>query len=74
MHLLKNAPQHKELKKTLTGDDWRRITIWLDMNSNNICWTDNDSDAIKKQIAGQALAPPIDYDPKNPLRTENDRP
>ncbi len=74
MHMLKNTPLHKELKKTLTADGWRRIAIWLDMNSNNICWTDNDHDAINKQVKDQALAPPIDCDPKNPLRTENDRP
>ena len=74
MPLLKTAPQHEELKKTLTADDWRRITIWLDMNSNNICWTDNDYDTINKQVAGEAVPPPIDYDPKNPLRVENDRP
>jgi len=74
MHILETAPQHKELQKTLTRDDWRRITLWLDMNANRICWTDSDMAPIQAQLDGQIVPLPIDFDPKNPLSIENDRP
>lgn len=31
---------HKDLK--MLDDDWRRLTLWLNMNSNEIGWIGND--------------------------------
>jgi len=72
MKALTTAPQHKKLK--LTADEWRRITLWLDLNSNEICWIGNDRSRIKAQKQGRALWPPIDIDPSNPTGVEKDIP
>jgi hypothetical protein len=70
---LRTRPQHKGVLKSLSKDDLRRITLWLDLNSNRICWID-ESDSWKAQFKGELLNPPIDFDPKNPLGVESDRP
>ena len=72
MKALRTAPQHKKVK--LTPDELRRITLWLDLNSNEIGWIGNDRNQIKAQKEGQAIWPPVDMDPTNPTGVENDRP
>jgi hypothetical protein len=72
MKALNTAPQHRDLE--LTDDELRRITLWLDLNSNEIGWIGNDKQEIAAQKQGQALWPPIDVDPANPTGVERDFP
>ena len=65
---LTTLPQHKDLQ--LTDDDWRRITLWLDLNSNEIGWIGNDRGQIAAQKRGEAIWPPIDVDQANPTGVE----
>ena len=69
---LTTKPQHKDVK--LTDDQWRRLTLWLDLNSNEIGWIGNDRARIAAQKQGEALWPPIDVDPANPTGVEKDIP
>ncbi len=69
---LKTQPQHQDLK--LTADDWKRITLWLDLNSNEIGWIGNDRSQITAQKLGKALWPPVDVDPLHPTGIEIDFP
>ncbi len=68
MKTLTTKPQHKDLD--LTSDQWRRITLWLDLNSNEIGWIGNDRSQIAAQKAGIALWPPVDVDPLHPTGVE----
>jgi hypothetical protein len=72
MKALTTKPQHKDLK--LSADQWRRITLWLDLNSNEIGWIGNDRSQIAAQKRGEALWPPIDVDPSHPTGVEKDFP
>ena len=72
MKALATKPQHKKVK--LTKDELRRLTLWLDMNSNEIGWIGNDRAQIKAQKQGKALWPPVDVDPSNPTGVEKDLP
>ena len=72
MKSLTTKKYHKDLK--LSEDDWRRLTLWLDMNSNEIGWIGNDRSQIAAQKAGQALWPPVDMDRSNPTGVENNFP
>ena len=72
MKILTTQPQHKDLQ--LTDDEWRRITLWLDLNSNEIGWIGNDRSQIQAQKEGQALWPPVDVDQANPTGVEQDAP
>ena len=72
MKVLTTGEQHKDLK--LTADEWRRITLWLDLNSNEIGWIGNDRSLIKAQKEGRAIWPPVDVDPSNPTGVEKDIP
>ena len=69
MKSLTTRPEHKDLQ--LTADDWRRITLWLDLNSNEIGWIGNDRNQIAAQKAGEALWPPVDVDPACPIGEES---
>ena len=69
---LTQSPQHK--KVNLTKDEWRRLTLWLDLNSNQLGWIGNDPAELQAQREGIALWPPIDMDPANPLGIERNRP
>ncbi len=60
--------QHEDVK--LTDDQFRRLTLWLDLNSNEIGWIGNDRNRIAAQKQGHALWPPIDVDPANPTGVE----
>jgi len=72
MKLLTTKDYHKKLD--MSDDDWRRLTLWLDLNSNNIGWIGNDDSEIVAQKKGQALWPPIDVDRSNPTGVEKDYP
>ena len=72
MKTLTTAKQHKDLK--LSDDDWRRITLWLDLNSNEICWISDDKEVIAAQKRGEDVWPPIDIDRRNPTGVENGYP
>ena len=67
-----SKPQHAELE--LSADELRRITLWLDLNSNEIGWIGNDPSQIAAQKRGLALWPPVDVDPSNPTGVESDLP
>jgi hypothetical protein len=69
MKALTTLPRHKDLQ--LTDDDWRRITLWLDLNSNEIGWIGNDRGQIAAQKRGEAIWPPIDVDQANPTGVES---
>jgi hypothetical protein len=69
---LTTKPHHKDLG--LTADDWRRITLWLDLNSNEIGWIGNDRSQIAAQKRGAALWPPVDVDPSHPTGVETSFP
>ena len=58
----------------LTPEEWRRITLWLDLNSNEIGWIGNDRSQIAAQKEGEAIWPPVDIDPKHPTGVEKDLP
>jgi hypothetical protein len=68
MNILKTGKQHKDLK--LTADEWRRITLWLDLNANRLGWIGDDMEMIEAQRRGEDVWPPIDVDPKNPTGVE----
>ncbi len=72
MKSLTTKDYHQDLK--MSDDDWRRLTLWLDLNSNEIGWIGNDRAQIAAQKAGQAIWPPIDIDRSNPTGVENDYP
>ncbi len=72
MKVLTTGKQHKDLK--LTADEWRRITLWLDLNSNEIGWIGDDMDPINAQKRGEDVWPPIDVDRSNPIGVEKDIP
>jgi len=72
MKSLTTRPEHKDLQ--LTADDWRRITLWLDLNSNEIGWIGNDRNQIAAQKSGEALWPPVDVDPVSPTGVESSFP
>jgi hypothetical protein len=65
-------PQHNDVK--LTDEERRRLTLWLDLNSNELGWIGNDRDDIAAQRRGVASWPPIDVDPRNPTGVEKQHP
>ena len=65
---LKTKDYHKDLN--LTPDDWRRMTLWLDLNSNELGWIGDDMELIEAQRRGEDVWPPIDVDPTNPTGVE----
>ena len=69
---LRTQDVHQNLD--LSDDDWRRITLWLDLNSNEIGWIGDDLDRIRAQKQGTDIWPPIDVDPANPTGVEEGYP
>jgi cytochrome c553 len=74
LHSLRTQPYHKGILDKLSKDELRRITLWLDMNSNRICWIDDNDENYQAQYRGESKMPPVDFDPNNPLSVETDRP
>jgi len=72
MKALETLPQHKDVK--LTAEELRRITLWLDLNSNEIGWIGDDRSQIAAQKRGEASWPPVDVDPSHPTGVEKDFP
>ncbi len=68
MKSLGERTEHERIE--LTDDELRRITLWLDLNSNEIGWIGNDRGQIAAQKSGIALWPPVDVDPANPTGVE----
>ena len=67
---LRTKDYHKDV--TLSDDQWRRMTLWLDLNSNEIGWIGNDRSQIARQKQGVPIWPPIDMDPRNPTGVETE--
>jgi len=69
---LRTKDYHRDVD--LSADDWRRLTLWLDLNSNEIGWIGDDMDLIRAQKRGDDIWPPIDIDRSNPTGVESDYP
>ena len=64
---------HKDVK--LSADELRRITLWLDLNANEICWISDDPAVVDAQKRGEVVWPPERFvDPKNVTAVETSRP
>jgi len=64
---------HKDVK--LTADELRRITLWLDLNANEICWISDDEEVVAAQKRGEIVWPPRRFvDPSNVTAVEADIP
>ncbi len=50
----------------LTDEEYRRITLWLDLNSNEF----GACEDLDRQRNGEVIWPTLDVDPRNPLGTE----
>ena len=72
MKSLTTKDYHKDLD--MSDDDWRRLTLWLDLNSNRLGWIGDEMDPINAQRRGDDVWPPIDVDPLNPTGVEKDFP
>jgi len=68
MRSLATKECHKDVH--LSADELRRLTLWLDLNSNEIGWIGNDLSQIAQQKRGVPIWPPIDMDPGNPTGVE----
>lgn len=55
---------------SLSKDELRRLTLWLEMNSNRLCWETDDPKPLEAQRRGDIVWPPIDVDPNNPTGVE----
>ena len=71
MKLLKGK---KHPRVMLTADQWRRLTLWLDLNANHLGWIGDDMKLIEAQRRGEDVWPPIDVDKNNPTGVEHDIP
>jgi hypothetical protein len=69
---LRTKEYHQDLD--LSDDDWRRLTLWLDLNSNEIGWIGDERDRIDAQKQGEDVWPPIDVDRSNPTGVEQGYP
>jgi hypothetical protein len=65
---------HKDVWSSLTADERRRITLWLDLNSPEIGWQNDEMADMDAQRRGEMVWPPIDVDLDNPMGTEKDLP
>ena len=72
MKSLTTKDYHKDLE--MSADDWRRLTLWLDLNSNELGWIGDDMELIEAQRRGEDVWPPIDVDRSNPTGVEKDHP
>jgi len=64
---LLNDTHRQALKdKKFTTDDFRKIVIWLDLNSNEF----NACKEIDRQRKGEVVWPKLDVDPANPVGDE----
>lgn len=57
-------------KGKFTGEDVRRICLWLDLNSMGLGSSSVDPADQAAQRAGKVVWPKLDFDPANPQRIE----
>jgi hypothetical protein len=69
---LRTKDQHRDVR--LSDEERRRLTLWLDLNSNELGWIGNDVALIEAQRRGEPVWPPIDVDPANPIGVEDGPP
>ncbi|MBL7220952.1 MAG: hypothetical protein ISS69_12610 [Phycisphaerae bacterium] len=68
-----NKKYHKDVR--LSADELRRITLWLDLNANEICWISDDAAVVDAQKRGEIVWPPKKFvDPENVTAVETSRP
>ena len=70
MKSLRTKDYHKDLE--MSDDEWRRLTLWLDLNSNKIGWIGENMGPIEAQRQGEDVWPPVDIDRSNPIGVETD--
>jgi hypothetical protein len=59
------------LSDSLTKEEIRRLSLWLDMNSNRLCWIGDNQATLDAQGRGEVSWPPIDdVQPHNPMGIE----
>lgn len=71
---LMTKTQHKDVFSKLTADERKRISLWLDCNSNELCYISDDMADITAQRQGNIFWPEIDVDKNSPLGIENNYP
>jgi hypothetical protein len=69
----------KDVVKSMTKEELKRLTLWLEMNSNRLCWESDDQTSVDAQRKGDVVWPTIDIVPYNPtgveyLGTDNEPP
>ena len=72
--IMKILKGKKHPRVMLTADQWRRLTLWLDLNANHLGWIGDDMKLIEAQRRGEDVWPPIDVDKNNPTGVEHDIP
>lgn len=73
MESLNKKDYHKDVD--LSADELRRITLWLDLNANEICWISDDAAIVNAQRRGEIVWPPKRFvDPGNVTAVETSRP
>jgi hypothetical protein len=68
--LLGDAHQRRLKEGRFTEEDFRRICLWLDLNSMELGSSSIKPEDQAKQRSGVIVQPRIDFDPKNPQRVE----
>lgn len=73
MKSLAEKDYHKDI--VLTDEEHLRLVMWLDLNSNEICWISDDRAQIDAQKRGEVVWPPKwVIDPDNIMAVEKDYP
>jgi Hydrazine synthase alpha subunit middle domain len=74
MQSINTKDYHKDVWSSLTADERKRITLWLDLNSPEIGWQSDNTGDMNAQRRGEPGWPPIEVDPENPTGVEKDFP
>ena len=67
---LTTKPAMDGVLESLSKEELRRLTLWLDLNSNRLCWEGDDKTLLDAQRNGEVVWPPIDVVPYNPTGVE----
>jgi hypothetical protein len=67
---LTTKPAMKGIVDSLSKEELRRLTLWLEMNSNRLCWETDDPVPLEAQRRGDVVWPAIDVVPHNPTGVE----
>lgn len=65
-------PSHHNVN--LTADEFHRITLWLDCNSQELGTYSMDTNDIRDDLKGVPVYPEFEFDPNNPTGVEANRP